>query len=209
MDFAIKSLLPQTSGKGKSTNVVDQDPAQLTEEFAKLLVAQIQNQDPEKPVDPTEIISQNAQFTSSLATVRLANQMSHYEQVATSLRVMGKPAEYIDPNDYTGTPQIGIVTGADYSVTPPGLIINGKVIPLDNITRIDSDQGSAVDGQQLQEVTKLKQIQLLGKTVEYFDPNSNNNATGVVDEVDLLSPAGLVTINGVSVPLADVIRIIN
>jgi len=209
MDFAIKSLLPQSSGNGKSTNVVDQDPAQLTEEFAKLLVAQIQNQDPEAPVDPTEIMSQNAQFTAALANVRLANQMAHYEQVATSLRVMGKPAEYIDPNDFTGTPQVGIVTGADYSVSPPGLIINGSVIPLDNITRIDGDQGSAVDGQQLQEVTKLKQIQMLGKTVEYFDPNTNANATGVIDEIDLLSQNGLVTINGTSVPLADVIRIIN
>jgi len=209
MDFAIKSLLPQSSGNGKSTNVVDQDPAQLTEEFAKLLVAQIQNQDPEAPVDPTEIMSQNAQFTAALANVRLANQMAHYEQVATSLRVMGKPAEYIDPNDFTGTPQVGIVTGADYSVNPPGLIINGSVIPLDNITRIDGDQGSAVDGQQLQEVTKLKQIQMLGKTVEYFDPNTNANATGVIDEIDLLSQNGLVTINGTSVPLADVIRIIN
>ncbi len=209
MDFAIKSLLPQSQGKGKSTNVVDQDPAQLTEEFAKLLVAQIQNQDPEEPVSPTEIVSQNAQFTAALASVRLANQMAHYEQVATSLRAMGKPAEYIDPNDFTGTPQTGIVTGADYTVTPPGLIINGSVIPLDNIIRIDSDQGSAVDSQQLQEVTKLKQIQMLGKTVEYFDPNTNANATGVIDEVDLLSTNGLVTINGTSVPLADVIRIIN
>ena len=135
--------------------------------------------------------------------------MTHYEQIATSLRVMGKPAEYIDPNDFTGTPQIGIVTGADYSVSPPGLIINGSVIPLENITRVDGDQGSAVDSQQLQEVTKLKQIQMLGKTVEYFDPNTNANATGVIDEIDLLSQNGLVTINGTSVPLADVIRIIN
>src|SRR5688500_13844531 len=106
MDFAIQSLLPKASGKASSRNVVDQDPAAMAEEFAKLLVAQISNQDPEAPLDPSQIITQNAQFTASLATVRLANQMAHYEQVAASMQAIGKPAEYLDPNDFTETPQM-------------------------------------------------------------------------------------------------------
>lgn len=209
MDFAIKSLLPKTQGSASSTNVVDQDAGKLAEEFAKLLVAQISNQDPENPVDATEIISQNAQFTSSLATVRLANQMAHYEQIATSMRATGKVAEYIDPTDYTNTPQVGLVNGADFSTTPPSLVINGALIPMDNILRIDDGGGSTADASQLQEISKLKQLQMLGQTVEYFDPNTGSNATGVVDEVDLLSDQGYMTINGVSVPMSDIIRIIN
>lgn len=181
----------------------------MAEEFAKLLVAQIQNQDPEAPLDPTQIISQNAQFTASLATVRLANQMAHYEQIASSLRVVGKPAEYTDPNDFTGSSQIGVVQGVDFVTTPPSLIIDGKLIPMDNILRVDADTGSAVDGAQLQTANQMKQMQMLGKTVEYFDVNTNANASGVVDEVDLLSQDGLVTINGTSVPMANIIRIIN
>lgn len=176
-----------------------------------MLVAQIQNQDPQNPMDATEIISQNAQFTASLATVRLANQMAHYSQIATSIQVMGRPAEYIDPNDFTETPQTGIITGADYSTTPPGLIIDGKLIPMDNILRIDQAPvaDSATANNTLQAVIKQNQLQLLGKTVEYFDPVSNGNVIGVVDEVDLLSAQGYLTINATSVPLANIVRVIN
>ncbi|MBF2053234.1 MAG: hypothetical protein IGS03_07175 [Candidatus Sericytochromatia bacterium] len=208
MDFSIQSLLPQAQGSASRVNVVDQDAGAMAEEFAKLLVAQIQNQDPEEPVDMTQIISQNAQFTSSLATVRLANQMVHYEQIATSFRSMGKVAEYVDPG--TGLLDTGIIDGADYSTTPPSLIINGKAISMESITRMDGDHllnGGGVGGSV--ETPKLQQLQMLGKTVEYFDPLSGNPAVGVVDEVDLVSAEGLVTINGTSVPLSDVIRVIN
>lgn len=209
MDFAIKSLLPTSAGSSSSTNVVDQDPAKMAEEFAKMLVAQIQNQDPESPLDASEIISQNAQFTASLATVRLANQMAHYEQIASSMRVVGKPAEYLDPMDITNTPEIGVITGADYTTQPPSLIINGKKIPMDNILRVDSDVGSQTEGQQLAQLNQLRQMQMLGKSVEYFDPGTGANTTGMVDEVDLLSAEGYLTINGTSVPMSQVIRIIN
>ena len=210
MDFAIKSLLPQSSGSSKNYNVVDQDPTKMAEEFAKLLVAQIQNQDPEAPLDSTQIITQNAQFTASLATVRLANQMAHYEQVAATMNSVGKPAEYINPKDFTNTPRVGIVQGVDYTMTPPALIIDGDAIPMDNILRLDAplDLGSSAEAGQLQEMNKLKLLQMLGQNVEYFDAN-DNVAVGVVDEVDLISDQNTMTINGTSVPMADLIRVIN
>jgi len=210
MDFAIQSLLPKATGRASSTNVVDQDPGQMAEEFAKLLVAQIQNQDPEAPLDPTQIISQNAQFTASLATVRLANQMAHYEQISSSMQAIGRPAEYIDPNDFTETPQIGMVSGADYTTQPPSLIIEGKAIPMDNILRLDGQTLTTEGGggESVTELNKLKLLQLLGQNVEYFD-SSNNVSVGVVDEVDLISDQNTMTINGTSVPMADLIRVIN
>ena len=209
MDFAIKSLLPKVSGSASAANVVDDDPAQMAEEFAKLLVAQISNQDPEEPLDASEIISQNAQFTASLATVRLANQMAHYEQVASTMEIMGKPVEYIDPNDFTETPQIGIVQGADYGTTPPSLIVDGLAIPMENISRVDVDPGSSAEAQQSSQLLQLQQMQMLGRSIEYFDPGSGANSIGVVDDIDLLSGQGHVTVNGTSVPITDVIRVIN
>jgi len=202
MDFAIQSLLPKATGSASNANVVDQDPGKMAEEFAKLLVAQISNQDPEAPLDPSQIITQNAQFTASLATVRLANQMAHYEQVAATMSAIGKPAEYIDPNDFTDTPQMGVVTGADYSTSPPSLIIDGRAIPMDNILRLDADSTNGSGSQN----ASLNKLELLGKNVEYFDAN-NQNVVGMVDEVDMISE--LVTINGASVPIANLIRVIN
>lgn len=206
MDFAIQSLLPKATDRSASGGVVADDPNKMAEEFAKLLVAQISNQDPEEPLDPTEIISQNAQFTSSLATVRLANQMAHYQQVSGAMSTIGKPAEYIDSG---GNSAVGVVTGADYSTTPPSLIINGSLIHMDNIVRIDSEVASQVAGQQLLETGRLKQLEMLGRTVEYFDPDTNAVATGIVDEVDLISDQNLLTINGKSISSADLIRVIH
>lgn len=209
MDFAIQSLLPKATDRSANGGVIADDPNKMAEEFAKLLVAQISNQDPEKPLDPTEIISQNAQFTSSLATVRLANQMAHYQQVSGAMSVIGKPAEYLDPSNINGATAIGIVSGADYSTTPPSLIIDGKLIPMDNILRVDSEVGSQAAGQQLLETGRLKQLEMLGRTVEYFDPDTNATAIGIVDEVDLISDQNLLTINGKSISSADLIRVIH
>lgn len=200
-DFAIKSLLPK-AGNGRGAGNVADDPTQMAEEFAKLLVAQISNQDPEAPLDPTQIISQNAQFTASLATVRLANQMAHYEQVASTMGIIGKQAGYIDPNDFTETEQLGTISGADYTTSPPSLIIDGKAIPMDNILGILDGEGSTGTGSS----KNLNKLELLGKNVEYFDAN-NNTVVGVVDEVDMISE--LVTINGTSVPIANLTRVIN
>lgn len=203
MDFAIKSLLPRAQGTASAANVVD-DPSKMAEEFAKLLVAQISNQDPEAPLDATQIITQNAQFTASLATVRLANQMAHYQQVAETMGVIGKKAGYTDPNDFTDTTQVGTITGADYTVDPPALIIDGKTIPLENVLGVidnasGSGGGSGTNG-------SLNKLELLGKNIEFFDSN-NQNVVGVVDEVDMISD--YVTVNGTSVPIGDIIRVIN
>jgi flagellar basal-body rod modification protein FlgD len=202
MDFAIKSLLPKAGGTASNANVVD-DPSKMAEEFAKLLVAQIQNQDPEAPLDASQIITQNAQFTASLATVRLANQMAHYEQVASTMRVIGKKAGYIDPNDFTDTQQIGTITGADYTTYPPSLIIDGKNIPMDSVLGVLEADGSTTGSGGTGSLNKLE---LLGKNVEYFDAN-NANVVGVVDEVDMIQE--LVTVNGTSVPISSLIRVIN
>lgn len=202
MDFAIKSLLPTAGATASAANVVD-DPTQMAEEFAKLLVAQISNQDPEAPLDASQIITQNAQFTASLATVRLANQMAHYQQVAETMGVIGKTAGYTDPNDFTDTLQFGTISGADYSVDPPALVIDGKAIPLENIQGVldnnSSSGGSSSTG-------SLNKLELLGKNIEFFDDN-NQNVVGVVDEVDMISE--LVTVNGSSVPISNIIRVIN
>lgn len=201
-DFAIKSLLPRAGATASAANVVD-DPSQMAEEFAKLLVAQISNQDPEAPLDATQIITQNAQFTASLATVRLANQMAHYQQVAETMGVIGKTAGYTDPSDFTDTTQLGTITGADYSVDPPALIIDGKSIPLENIIGVlDNNSASGGSGTN----ASLNKLELLGKNIEFFDAN-NQNVFGVVDEVDMISD--YVTVNGTSVPIGDIIRVIN
>jgi len=134
MDFSIQSPFrtqgvtpPNTDKAGHpTTNAVDLDPTAIVEQFAKMLVAQISNQDPDQAMDPTAIITQYAQMTSSLGLAKLTNQQGFYEHLRLASSVVGKTVSFKDPNDPNG--QIiatGTVTEADFSQAQPSLTFNG------------------------------------------------------------------------------------
>lgn len=199
--FSIKSLLPPSNSAQGAATVV-QDPAEMVESFAKLLVAQVTNQDPDKPVDPTEIISQNASFTASIATARLSNQMAHYQQVGAVLSSIGKNAIYEDPSN--GSLQTGVIEGGDFSLGTPAMIIGGNVVPLENILEIDAPADSIAVTQGF---SRANRMAMLGRTVEWWDGAAVQ--TGTVTDVDLVSAGpGYVTIDGVtSVIEGDILRV--
>jgi flagellar basal-body rod modification protein FlgD len=61
------AVSPITSGDTASTQSVGSvgpAPAELSQMFLKLLVTQLQNQDPTKPQDDTQFIAELAQFAS-------------------------------------------------------------------------------------------------------------------------------------------------
>jgi len=132
-DFAIKSILPPADSSGNK-NTVPIDPAEITEDFAKMLISQISNQDPDKPMDATEIISQYATMLSSLGVARMANQSEHYEQVRIATSAINK---IIDYDDGSGAIQSGTVVAADFTQDSPLVILNGGIpVPVGNIISI-------------------------------------------------------------------------
>jgi flagellar basal-body rod modification protein FlgD len=112
--------------------------------FMKLLVAQLQNQDPMAPVDNQQSIAQLAQFSSleqmeqlnenilGLAVLQQSNALM--SQLTSSSALIGQEVKYIDPSteqELTGTVQE--VKLKDGMAT---LSINGEDIPLGNVTTI-------------------------------------------------------------------------
>jgi flagellar basal-body rod modification protein FlgD len=112
--------------------------------FMKLLVAQLQNQDPMAPVDNQQSIAQLAQFSSleqmeqlnenilGLAVLQQSNALM--SQLTSSSALIGQEVKYIDPGteqELTGTVQE--VKLKDGMAT---LSINGEDIPLGNVTTI-------------------------------------------------------------------------
>lgn len=146
MDFSIQSQFqtlgvtpPNTDAKGHpTTNVVDLDPTQIVEQFAKMLVAQISNQDPDNAMDPTQIITQYAQMTSSLGLAKLTNQTGFYEHIRLAASSIGKTISYYDPaDDSKSTLLVGTVTEADFTEANPNVIVNGTdAIPVTDIATI-------------------------------------------------------------------------
>lgn len=112
------------------TGQADQDT------FLKLLVAQVQNQDPLDPVSDTDFIAQLAQF-NSLSSLQQLNasfdQMLKLTQLTQGSELIGKNVQYLDG---TGT----IVSGTVGRVISDGsqifLDINNARVGLDQITAV-------------------------------------------------------------------------
>jgi flagellar basal-body rod modification protein FlgD len=89
-----------------------------TDDFMKLFLAQMQNQDPTKPMDDSQMLSELSQMTevSTLQGVQTALAGS---QLAQSSALIGKSITGVDVN---GTSVTGVVTSVTQS-TDAGLVL--------------------------------------------------------------------------------------
>ena len=104
------------------------------DDFLKLLITQLSNQDPTAPMENTEFIAQMAQFSSleqmtnmSTGFTHLANMLSGSEAVST----IGKTVELTSGEN--------VVTGQVQAVTRganPQIIVNGMPYSMEQINKI-------------------------------------------------------------------------
>ncbi len=121
--------------------------------FLKLLVTQMQNQDPLSPADSTQYVSQLAQFSSleqmqnlndnlvGMAALQQNNAL--LSQLTESSTLIGKSVQWTDPG--SGTTSSGTVTAVKLQNGTALLEINGQDVPLSSVTMVDppsSDSGS-------------------------------------------------------------------
>jgi len=106
-----------------------------TQEFLQLLVAQLQNQNPLSPEDPTQFMSEIAQLTQ----VQSQTTLDAEQQTATADSMLGF--------DVTGTASSGaqvqgVVTSVQLSSSgSPTLMVGTTALPLSSVTEVQ--QGSA------------------------------------------------------------------
>ncbi len=107
------------------------------DDFLKLLITQLQNQDPTSPMENTEFISQMAQFSSleqmtnmSTSFSRMASFINSSEAAAT----LGKTVEL----EIGDTSVQGVVEGATRGENPQ-IIVNGMYYSMDKIKAVYAD----------------------------------------------------------------------
>jgi flagellar basal-body rod modification protein FlgD len=129
-----------TTGTGKpsaptSKNQMDENT------FLKLLVAQLKYQDPNNPTDPTQFISQTAQFTQVQTLEKVATQqqdMLTAQLVQTASGMVGRTVTYVGPN---GTDVSGVVSSASITGGSPTLRVGGMDVPLSSVTKVSNPAG--------------------------------------------------------------------
>ncbi|MGQ3685518.1 MAG: flagellar hook capping FlgD N-terminal domain-containing protein [Candidatus Loosdrechtia sp.] len=108
-----------------------------TENFLRLLVTQLQNQNPMNPLEGHEFMAQLAQFTSVEQLINLNNsfqEMFEFQQLLGGSELIGKAVTYIDTD--TGENALGVVQGAMPNGGSAMVVIENREIPLSYITGI-------------------------------------------------------------------------
>jgi flagellar basal-body rod modification protein FlgD len=144
--FLNQVQVPQTSNPAIATTAstasgtVDKTKQLGKQDFLKLLLAQLQNQDPMKPMDDSQMIAQMAQFSALEATQQLQQTIQQSNNVQTIFGAGALIGKYIQANQADGTDVTGAVTGVDFTstdgVVAPTLQVNGADIDYSTVIRV-------------------------------------------------------------------------
>ena len=122
----------QSTGKSD----LDQDA------FLQLLMAQMKNQDPLKPMDSSQFLSQQAQFTQISELQKLNKSVSSSNQMIQASSLIGKQVGLTDPNNPDNIIS-GVVSEAVVDSKGANVVINGNTYPLTNVLSIkEANTGS-------------------------------------------------------------------
>ena len=110
------------------------------DEFLQLLVTQMRNQDPMKPMSDTEFIAQMAQFSNLEQTKAMSGDIAQLRQSSAftqAAALMGKQVSLLSgENTFTK----GIVTDLAVKDGEVRLIVNGKTYELGQVVSVNSEE---------------------------------------------------------------------
>jgi flagellar basal-body rod modification protein FlgD len=112
------------------------------DDFMQLLIAQLKNQDPMKPMDDKEFITQLAQFSSLEATEKLNTQLEELlgsQSLVQAAALIGKQATAKLP---TGETLTGTISEVRMLAGQPTVILNGREVDSSLITVLNAGASS-------------------------------------------------------------------
>lgn len=114
-----------------------------TDDFMKLFLAQLQNQDPTKPVDDSQMLAQLSQMTQ-IQTLQGVQAALKGSQLAQSSALIGKNVTGLDVN---GAKVNGVVTSVTQS-SDAGLVlqVGSQFIKPDSVTQVTAPASSGTTG---------------------------------------------------------------
>lgn len=136
---------PATTGTSLYTTPAARKPSQAfdSEMFLKLLVTQLQNQDPSSPMDSTQMISQTSQLASmeQLTSLNTSTTDAYNLQMRSAAAgVLGKSVSWTDSD---GTAHTGVATAVSFSGTTPTVTVGGATVALTDLSGIATGAASS------------------------------------------------------------------
>jgi flagellar basal-body rod modification protein FlgD len=119
--------VPSTTQPGATTGTTAKTahaPTLGKDDFLKLLVGQLKNQDPMNPSSDTDFIGQMAQFSQLEQTTNMANantELINQQSGARAVALLGRSVTYPSPS--TGELTTGVVDKVEWSAGVPSLTV--------------------------------------------------------------------------------------
>lgn len=105
--------------------------------FLLLMTEQMQNQDPLDPMDNSQMLAQEAQFTSLSKTEEMSNNIASNNGISQALSLVGSVVQIKNPDttDKKNTTITGVVTSATLNGKDSSIVVNGKEYPLSSVQK--------------------------------------------------------------------------
>jgi len=107
------------------------------DDFLRLLVTQLENQDPTSPLDDKEFIAQMAQFSTLEQMTQMNTTLTNLivnNKINLSYSLLGRHVEVLD--SITGEVQSGVVSEVSFGNGTPSISFNGLTYNVDDVTRV-------------------------------------------------------------------------
>jgi len=119
------------------------DPGRLgKQDFLKLLMAQLSNQDPLKPMDDTQMIAQMAQFSALEETQHLSQVIQQTSNMSTIVQAGALIGKYVQAGQADGSLITGVVDNVNLEssdgVVTPTLTVDGQIVDYSSIRTVSS-----------------------------------------------------------------------
>lgn len=165
--------------------------------FLKLLITQLQHQDPLNTMEDKDFIAQLAQF-SSLEQMEKMNKsfgnfgetFSRSAMASQAYSLTGSWIDYNDPSNPAVT-VTGRVENVSFENGVPKLKVGLSTIDLGDVSKVYPSYGSVGRGRASTEA-----VSMLNKSVNYIDFNTGTIRTGTVTGVSFAEGWPLLNING-------------
>lgn len=146
---SIPSTSPNPIGENKSNQYQLETDGFGQDAFMKLLLAQLQNQDPLKPMEDKEFIAQLAQFNSLNQLTQINKTLGELMTAQTLSQGSALIGKTVTGVSGSGGLISGVVSGLKIVNDKVTLDVNGQNVPLDTVNSVELDR-SINDDQQNQ-----------------------------------------------------------
>ncbi len=152
-------------------------------DFLYLLTQQLQYQDPMNPMDNSQMLAQEAQFSTLEQMEALTSSFSKFSNVYQANSLMGQKVE-VKNGDSKATGKVEYVDMTD--AKGASISINGKLYPLSSVTKVYPEDTTEIDKQNTEDRNfLLSSIYFIGTQIGNISEKVNSMFSGNPPETEV------------------------